>query len=328
MYWRETGDATPFHGIAQDSIVMNVDDLLCVGVTGGMVISSTINRNARNIPGVILAALITGTERVLAGLRKAGVEIRSGGGETADVGDLTKTFVADTTIFARWPRKKIIAGTGIKPGLVIVGLGSAGQASYETAENSGIGSNGLTSARHDLLSKYYARKYPETYDAATPAKLAYCGKFKMNDRLPGSRLTIGQALLSPTRSYAPILKPLLDHHFDRIAGLIHCSGGGQTKCLRFGQKAHFVKDALMPVPPMFACIQETTKTPWREMFQVFNMGHRMEVYCQEAFAATVIATAKKFNVAAQVIGHTEKSKHGGKNHLTIGYGGQAHEYGI
>lgn len=326
LSWKETGDAAVFEGIAQDSIVMNVDDLLCVGVTGGMVISSTINRNARNIPGEIVAALIRGTENVLAMLRRAGVTIHSGGGETADVGDLTKTLVADTTIFARWPQERIIDGAGIVPGLAIVGLGSAGQARYEDIENSGIGSNGLTSARHDLLSNDYAKKYPETFDAATPAKLVYCGKFKLTDNLPGSSLTVGQGLLSPTRSYAPILKPLLTNHFDQIAGLIHCSGGGQTKCLRFGQQVHFIKDNLLPIPPIFACIQKTTGTAGREMFQVFNMGHRMEVYCKENFAPEVIATANRFGVDAAIVGRTEPSKQDGKNHLTIKHGSETLSY--
>ncbi|MGH7145772.1 MAG: AIR synthase-related protein [Planctomycetota bacterium] len=329
LHWRETGDAAVFAGIAQDSIVMNLDDLLCVGVTGGMTISSTLNRNARSIPGAVLAALIAGTEKVLADLRRVGVEIHSGGGETADVGDLTRTLVADTTLFARWPRRRILAGNGILPGLAIVGLASAGQAAYEAAENSGIGSNGLTSARHDLLNKYYARKYPETFDAATPKKLVYCGRFRLEDPLPGSRQTVGAALLSPTRTYAPILRPLLEGHFARIAGLIHCSGGGQTKCLRFGRGVHFVKDALLDPPPIFACIQHDTRTPWREMFQVFNMGHRMEVYCRPFFAPTVIAAAREHNVAAAVIGRTEPSQRpDGANHLSIVHAGQRFEYSL
>ncbi|MGF1484729.1 MAG: AIR synthase related protein [Opitutales bacterium] len=318
LHWRETGDASVFRGIAQDSIVMNLDDLLCVGAMHNIVLSSTINRNARRIPGEVLAALIEGTEAFLKALRGHGVGIVSGGGETADVGDLTPTCTVDSCAVAVLERAKVVTNEGITPGLTIVGLASDGQATYETAENSGIGSNGLTSARHDLLSHHYAETYPETFDAQTEAALVYSGPFRLQDSLPGASLTVGQALLSPTRTYAPILARLLAVNPEKVRGLVHCSGGGQTKCLRFGQGVHFVKDTLFTTPALFREIQKVSQTDWREMYQVFNMGHRMEVYCQFEDAPWVIETARAFGVGAQVVGRTEPSQRAdGGNHLTL-----------
>lgn len=327
LHYRETGDVSVFHGIAQDSIVMNIDDLLCVGVTGGILLSSTINRNARNIPGEVIAALIEGTERVLARLREFGLTIHSGGGETADVGDLTPTLTVDSCAVAVLPRAEVIGGDNIVPGLEIIGISSAGKANYEDSVNSGIGSNGLTSARHDLLANDYARRYPETADPHTPPELVYCGPWKLSDSLPGSPLTVGEALLSPTRTYAPIIRDLLCHNRAAIRGLIHCSGGGQTKCLRFGRSVHFVKDNLMPAPPIFSAIQQASKTTWREMFQVYNMGHRMEVYCDPKDSSWILERIRTFGVEADVIGHTEPSAApGGSNHITIQHNGSTYHY--
>ena len=318
LHWRETGDATAFRGISQDSIVMNIDDLLCVGVTGNIIISSTINRNARNIPGDVLAQLIQSNEAVLENLRSHGFSIHSGGGETADVGDLTPTCTVDSCAVATLPRKQVIDGSQILPGLAIVGLASNGQATYETFENSGIGSNGLTSARHDMLCSYYREKYPETCDSGTDPSLLYCGKYKLEDPLPGSRLTVGEALRSPTRTYAPVVVALLQAMPEAVRGLIHCSGGGQTKCLRFGQKVHHVKDNLFAPPPIFAAIQEASGTTDHEMHQVYNMGHRLEVYCPPEQAQAVIELASTFGIPAQTIGRTEPSQHkDGQNHVSI-----------
>jgi phosphoribosylformylglycinamidine cyclo-ligase len=318
LYWKETGDPSVFRGIAQDSIVMNVDDLLCVGATGPILLSSTINRNAKNIPGEILGELIAGTEEFLQLMRKSGIQIRSGGGETADVGDLTGTVVVDSCATAVMKKKQVITGARIKPGLVIVGLSSAGQATYESKENSGIGSNGLTSARHDLLNSYYKRTFPETFDKNIDPKLVYCGPYRIKNPLPGSTMTVGEAILSPTRSYAPIIAKLLEENRNKIHGIVHCSGGGQTKCLHFGKGAHFVKDNLLPTPPIFKAIQKASGTSIKEMYQVYNMGHRMEIYCKPTTAKRVIEIAKDFGVVAQKIGYTEKSqKPDNTNHLTL-----------
>ncbi len=318
LYWRETGDASVFRGIAQDSIVMNLDDLICVGATGPIVISNTINRNAKNIPGEVLAELIQGTEAFLATLRDNGIAIHSGGGETADVGDLTGTVVVDSCAVAVMPRRSVITGRNIKPGLAIVGLASDGRAAYEAIENSGIGSNGLTSARHDLLSSYYKKRYPETFDRNVDPSLIYCGPYRMTDPLPGSRLTVGEGILSPTRSYAPVVAALLREGPRRIKGLVHCSGGGQTKCLHFGRNVHFVKDRLMSPPPIFQAIQKASGTRPKEMYQVYNMGHRMEVYCTSGAVESVIAVAESFGVRARQVGFTEQSlKPDGRNHLTL-----------
>ena len=328
LYFKETGDASVFRGISQDSIVMNIDDLLCIGAFERILISNTVNRNARNFPGSALAQLILGSEEFLARLRRLGVNIYSGGGETADVGDLTGAVVVDSCAVALMRRKDVITGEGIKPGLSIVGLSSAGRAKYEDFENSGIGSNGLTSARHDMLSPYYRKKYPETFDPNTDKKLVYCGPYKLGDKLEGSNMTVGQALLSPTRTYAPVIMKIVKKYPKLIKGLVHCSGGGQTKCLRFGKGVHFVKDNLMPVPPIFKAIQKASKTSDREMFEVYNMGHRMEVYCLPGDASKVIKVAKSYGIDAAVIGRTERSKRAdGKNHVSILYNSETIEYG-
>jgi phosphoribosylformylglycinamidine cyclo-ligase len=328
LWWKETGDASVFRGIAQDSIVMNIDDLLCVGVTKGVILSSTINRNAKAIPGAILAELINGTEDVLAMLRAQGFGITSGGGETADVGDLTPTLTVDSTATAILNRAEVVDAARVVPGLVIVGIASHGRAQYETAENSGIGSNGLTSARHELLSKYYAEKYPETYDKATPADLAYCGPHRLTDPLPGSALTVGQALLSPTRTYAPYALRLLQALGNqRVKGLVHCSGGGQTKCRRFGSKVHFIKDNLFPTPPIFAEIARVSGTEAKEMHQVYNMGHRLEVFLEPKDAEVALRLAAELGLGAQVIGRTEAStRPDGANHVTVIKDGQVLAY--
>ena len=328
LWWKETGDASVFRGIAQDSIVMNIDDLLCVGVTKGVILSSTINRNAKAIPGAILAELINGTEDVLAMLRAQGFGITSGGGETADVGDLTPTLTVDSTATAILARAEVVDAARVVPGLVIVGIASHGRATYETAENSGIGSNGLTSARHELLSKYYAEKYPETYDKATPADLAYCGPHRLTDPLPGSALTVGQALLSPTRTYAPYALRLLQALGNqRVKGLVHCSGGGQTKCRRFGSKVHFIKDNLFPTPPIFAEIARVSGTEAKEMHQVYNMGHRLEVFLEPKDAEVALRIAAELDLGAQVIGQTEAStRPDGANHVTVIRDGQVLAY--
>jgi len=317
IHWRETGDASVFRGIAQDSIVMNVDDLLCVGITGNVILSSTINRNARNIPGEVLAELIEGTEEFLDLMRRHGFNIRSGGGETADVGDLTPTCTVDSCAVALIERARVIDGTRIMPGQAIVGLSSFGRASYEKTENSGIGSNGLTSARHDLLSPYYRKKYPETCDSGTNPDLLYCGPYKMDDPLPGGEMTVGQALRSPTRTYAPVVTAMMKAMPEAVMGIIHCSGGGQTKCLRFGKAIHHVKDNLFTPPPVFAAIQQASNTTDREMHQVYNMGHRLEIYCPEKRAEKIISLAAEFNIAAKIIGHTEAAPESGKNQVTI-----------
>jgi len=324
LAYKESGDAEVFQGISQDSIVMNLDDLLCVGVNGRILISNTVNRNALNCPGEVIANLITGSENFLARLRHHGVNIYSGGGETADVGDLTGTLVVDSCAVAVMRKKDVISGAGIRPGLVIVGLSSTGQASYEERENSGMGSNGLTSARHDMLAPYYAHKYPETFDPSVAPDLRYCGPYHLEDPLPGSSLSVGEALLSPTRTYAPVIYRLLDEHPGVIQGLVHCSGGGQTKCLKFADGVHFIKDNLFPVPPVFQAIQEASGTAWKEMYKVFNMGHRMEVYCKEQDADTVIAAAASYGIEAQVVGRTARSAKGTR--LSLTHAGKVHTY--
>ncbi|MFW6218308.1 MAG: AIR synthase-related protein [Verrucomicrobiota bacterium] len=329
LHYRETGDPAAFRKTAQDSLVMNIDDLLCIGATDGILISSTVNRNARAIPGEALAQLIAGTEDFLAGLRALGVGTHSGGGETADVGDLTGTVTVDSCAVAVMRRKDVIDNADIRPGLAIVGLASAGQASYEDFENSGIGSNGLTSARHDLLSKYYLEKYPETADARTDPQYLYCGPYKLDDPLPGSSQTVGEALLSPTRTYAPVIKKLLADERPAVRGMVHCSGGGQTKCLRFGTGVHIIKDHFLPVPPIFKAIQKASGTSDEEMFRVYNMGHRMEIYCEPDAAERIIALSESFGIPAQIVGRTEASRRGdGQNHLTIRHDGKTLEYAI
>lgn len=313
LHYKETGDPSVFHGIAQDSIVMNLDDLLCAGVNGRILISNTVNRNALNCPGEVIAALIEGTEAFLAGMRVEGVNIYSGGGETADVGDLTGTVVVDSCAVAVMNKADVIPGH-ISADLAIVGLSSTGQASYETGINSGMGSNGLTSARHDMLSHYYAEKYPESYDANVPADLVYCGPYRLEDALPESNFTVGEAILSPTRTYAPVIYRVRAELGDELKAVVHCSGGGQTKCLKFGEKIHYIKDNLFDTPPLFKAIQQASGTETREMYKVFNMGHRMEVFVPPSQADTVIRIANSFDIEAKMIGRTESSD---TNRLTV-----------
>jgi phosphoribosylformylglycinamidine cyclo-ligase len=307
LYWKETGDLSVWKGIAHDAIIMNVDDLLCAGVTGNVLISSTIGRNKNLIPGEVISAVINGTEDVLEMLRSHGFNIRSTGGETADLGDLVRTIVVDSTVTARLKRSEVISNDRIKEGDVIVGLASFGKASYEEEYNGGMGSNGLTSARHDVFLKEYATRYPETYDPLIPAELVYSGKYKVTDHLPGLNGTIGKLVLSPTRTYAPVIVEVLKELRSHVHGLVHCSGGGQTKVLHFIQGLDIIKDNLFDVPPLFRLIQEESKTDWKEMYKVFNMGHRMEVYLEEKYAQQVIDISRKFLVDAKIIGHVESS---------------------
>jgi phosphoribosylformylglycinamidine cyclo-ligase len=319
IYWKETGDLTVWKGIAQDAIVMNLDDLLCVGITGPVLLSSTIGRNKKLIPGEIISEIIEGTEEFLAKMRSLGVEIYSTGGETADVGDLVRTIIVDSTVTARARRSDIISNDRISAGDVIVGLQSSGMATYEDAYNGGMGSNGLTSARHDLLTGIYREKYPESLDPGMPEELSYTGPFKVTDPsgIPG--MDIGKLILSPTRTYAPVIKEVLENLRDQIHGLVHCSGGGQTKVLHFTGQLRIVKNNLFPIPPLFNLIQTHSGTSWQEMFRVFNMGHRMEIYLPEKHADAVIKISGRFNVEAKIIGHCEASE---KKSLLIdtGYG--------
>lgn len=306
-YWKETGDISVWKGIAQDAVVMNTDDLLCVGATDNILLSSTIGRNKNLIPGEVISAIINGTEEVLQMLRDNGMGIYSTGGETADVGDLVKTIIVDSTVVCRMKRSEVIDNKNIQAGDVIVGLASYGQASYENEYNGGMGSNGLTSARHDVFSKYLAEKYPETFDNAVPNNLVYSGKVKLTDEVPGTPLNAGKLVLSPTRTYAPIIKEVLNQFRAHIHGMVHCSGGGQTKVLHFIENVHVIKDNLFELPPLFKLIHEQSGTDWKEMYQVFNMGHRMELYVPENIANDIIAISKKFNVEAKVIGRVEQS---------------------
>ncbi|MCR5183360.1 MAG: hypothetical protein K6B46_01490 [Opitutales bacterium] len=318
LYWKETGDASVYRGISQDSIVMNIDDLLCIGVTGNCLISSTINRNAKSIPGEVLAHLIQGNEEFLQLLRDYGVDIRSGGGETADVGDLTPTCTVDSCATAILRRDKVIDASRIRPGLAIVALASSGTCAYETVENSGISSNGLTSARHEMLCKYYAEKYPETFDAHIPSEFVYCGPYRLEDKLPGSTLTVGKALLSPTRTYAPfVLRLLKELPLQSVFGLIHNSGGALTKCIRFGQGVRYVKNNLLPTPPIFKAIQETSKTDNAEMHRVYNMGQRLEVYVEPKDVPAVLQLAQSLKIQAQQIGYTEASTDPAVNQVVV-----------
>lgn len=305
MYWRETGDLSVWRGIAQDAIVMNIDDLLCVGATDGILLSSTIGRNKNLIPGEVIAAIIGGTEEFLAELRQMGVDIVSTGGETADVGDLVRTIIVDSTVTCRMRRADVIDNANIAGGDVIVGLASSGQATYERQYNGGMGSNGLTSARHDVFAHYLAAKYPESYDAAVPAELVYSGGKQLLDPVDGTPVDAGRLVLSPTRTYAPVIKRMLDVMRARIHGMVHCTGGAQTKVLHFVDHKHVIKDNMLPIPPLFRLIQEQSGTDWREMYQVFNMGHRMEIYVEPADAQAVIDIAQSFGIEAQVIGHVE-----------------------
>lgn len=308
LYWKETGDISVWKGIAQDAIVMNLDDLLCVGITDNIVFNSTIDRNKHLIPGEVLSEVINGSQALFDTLKSFGVNIHYLGGETADVGDVVRTVAVNGTMTCRWPKNKIISNDKIKAGDVIVGFASHGQSTYETAYNSGIGSNGLTSARHDALSKYYAQNFKESYDNNLADDVVYIGKNKLTDTVSPDLPNIGKLLLSPTRTFAPVLKQLLDNHFDAIHGLIHCSGGGQTKCMKYlPGDFKIVKDNLFDVPQVFQLIKENSGSNWREMYEVFNMGCRLEIYCDEANAETMIAAAKSFNIDAQVIGRVEAS---------------------
>ncbi|MEH6705917.1 MAG: AIR synthase related protein [Galbibacter orientalis] len=309
MYWKETGDVSVWKGIAQDALIMNIDDLLCVGATQNIMLSSTIGRNKNLIPGEVISAIINGTEELIAELKKFGVEIHSTGGETADVGDLVRTIIVDSTVTARMKRSDVIDNANIKPGNVIVGLASFGQATYETEYNGGMGSNGLTSARHDVFDKYLAEKFPESFDHAVPSELVYSGKVKLTDKVENSPIDAGKLVLSPTRTYAPIIQKILNtYSSEKINGMVHCSGGAQTKILHFVDNVHVVKDTMFDVPPLFKLIQEQSKTSWKEMYQVFNCGHRMELYVDESIAQDIIAISKSFNVEAQVIGRVEASE--------------------
>jgi len=309
-WWKETGDLSVWKGIAVDAVVMNLDDLLCVGVTDNILLSSTIGRNKNLIPGEVIRTIIEGTEEFLARLRSFGIGIWSTGGETADVGDLVRTIIVDSTVTARIKRADVITAGAIKPGDVIVGLSSFGQTSYENCYNGGMGSNGLTSARHDVFSKYLASLYPETYDPSVPDELVYSGRLRLTDPTEVDGVNAGQLVLSPTRTYAPVIKMLLDEMRPSVHGLIHCTGGAQTKIMHFTDRLHVVKDNLFPVPPLFRMIQEGSGTPWAEMYRVFNMGHRMEVYLDKKDAQRVIDIAALFNLEARIIGHCEASESG------------------
>lgn len=314
MYWKETGDLSVWRGIAQDAIVMNTDDLLCVGADDNILVSSTIGRNKMLIPGEVISAIINGTDELLAEMREMGIGIYPTGGETADVGDLVRTIIVDSTVTCRMKRSEVIDNANIRPGDVIVGLSSCGQATYEKQYNGGMGSNGLTSARHDVFAKYLAEKYPESYDKAVPDELVYSGNMHLDDKVEGTPLNAGQLVLSPTRTYAPVVKKLLDIMRPRIHGMVHCTGGAQTKVLNFvNENCKVVKDNMFPVPPLFKLIHDESGTDWREMYMVFNMGHRLEVYVNPEDAQTVIDTANGFNIDAQVVGHIEE----GKRSLTI-----------
>jgi len=314
MYWRETGDLSVWKGIAQDALIMNTDDLLCVGAVDNILVSSTIGRNKMLIPGEVISAIINGTDELMKELRDMGIGIWGTGGETADVGDLVRTIIVDSTVTCRMKRADVINNADIRPGDVIVGLSSTGQATYEKEYNGGMGSNGLTSARHDVFAKYLAEKYPESYDHAVPEELVYSGTCRLTDRIEGTPLTAGKLVLSPTRTYAPVVRKMLDEMRPAIHGMVHCTGGAQTKVLHFvSDDCRVIKDNMFPVPPLFKTIQEQSGTDWAEMYKVFNMGHRLEVYVAPEDAEKVIAISKSFNIDAQVVGHIEQ----GTKSLTI-----------
>lgn len=305
IYWKETGDLSVWKGIAQDALIMNIDDLLCVGATENILLSSTIGRNKKNIPAEVISAIINGTEEILEMLRKHGLNIISTGGETADLGDLVRTIAVDSTVVCRMKRSDVIDNARIKPGNVIVGLASYGKASYEDHYNGGMGSNGLTSARHDVFANAYASKYPETFDVNVPADLVYSGNYNVTDTIPGVEVNVGQLVLSPTRTYAPIMVKILKKFRNQIDGMVHCSGGAQTKVLHFIDNLHIIKDNLFEAPPLFKLIQEQSATDWKEMYKVFNMGHRMEIYVNETHAKEIISISKEFDVDAKIIGRVE-----------------------
>ncbi|MCB0459253.1 MAG: phosphoribosylformylglycinamidine cyclo-ligase [Flavobacteriaceae bacterium] len=307
MYWKETGDISVWKGIAQDALIMNIDDLLCIGATDNILLSSTIGRNKNLIPGEVISAIINGTEELIEELSKYGVTIHSTGGETADVGDLVRTIIVDSTVTARMKRSDVIDNANIQAGDVIVGLASFGQATYENEYNGGMGSNGLTSARHDVFNKELAKKYPESFDHAVPDELVYSGNIKLTDTVKDAPLDAGKLVLSPTRTYAPIIKEMLKKYRSQIHGMVHCSGGAQTKILHFIDKLHIIKDNLFEVPPLFKLIQKQSKTDWKEMYQVFNCGHRMELYVPQNIVEDLINISKSFNVDAQIVGRVETS---------------------
>lgn len=313
-YWKETGDISVWKGIAQDALIMNIDDLLCVGAIDNILLSSTIGRNKNLIPGEVIAAIINGTEELLGELRNQGIGIYSTGGETADVGDLVRTIIVDSTVTCRMKREDVIDNSNISVGDVIVGLASFGQAIYEKEYNGGMGSNGLTSARHDVFNKAVAEKYPQTYDSSVPEDLVYSGDCNLTDSIDGVSIDAGKLVLSPTRTYAPIIKKIIDEHKGKINGMVHCSGGAQTKILHFVDDLHIVKDNLFDVPPLFKLIHEQSETDWKEMYKVFNMGHRMELYVSEEIAESIIEISKSFNVDAKIIGRVESQ---GEKKLTI-----------
>ena len=314
MYWKETGDISVWKGIAQDALIMNLDDLLCIGATDNILLSSTIGRNKSLITGDVISAIINGTEELLEDLRKWDVNIYSTGGETADVGDLVRTIIVDSTVTARMKRSDVIDNANIKAGDVIVGLSSYGKATYEKEYNGGMGSNGLTSARHDVFAHYLAEKYPESYDHHVPKDLVYAGNMKLTDKTEVNGIDAGKLVLSPTRTYAPIIKKILDNYREKIHGMIHCSGGAQTKVLHFTDKLHIIKDHMFAIPPLFKMIKEQSGTPWQEMYKVFNMGHRMELYVPKEIAEDIIAISQSFHVDAQIVGRVENSN---KKHLSI-----------
>jgi phosphoribosylformylglycinamidine cyclo-ligase len=319
MYWKETGDLSVWKGIAQDALIMNLDDLLCVGATENILLSSTIGRNKNLITGEVLSAIINGSEELLTDLRKNGIDIISTGGETADVGDLVRTIIVDSTVVARMRRDEVIDNANIQTGDVIVGLSSSGQATYENEYNGGMGSNGLTSARHDVFSKVLANKFPESFDPSVPEDLVYSGSKALTDKIEGVELDAGKLVLSPTRTYAPIIKKILDLHRKEIHGMVHCSGGAQTKVLHFVDDVHIIKDNLFEIPILFDLIQKESGTDWKEMYKVFNMGHRMELYVPAEIAENIIAISKSFNVDAQIVGRVEANE-GKKLTITSPYG--------
>jgi phosphoribosylformylglycinamidine cyclo-ligase len=323
IYWRETGDLSVWKGIAQDAIVMNLDDLLCVGAYDNILFSSTIGRNKNHIPGQVIAAVINGTEEVLEELRNMGIGIWSTGGETADMGDLVRTIVIDSTVIARMKRSNVISNHTIKDGDIIIGLSSSGKTSYEKEYNSGMGSNGLTSARHDLFAPYLASKYPESLDTTLPYDLIYSGKFRLTDPIDGLNTDAGKLVLSPTRTYAPVIKKVIESMHSEIHGMVHCSGGGQTKVMHFIDNMHIIKDNLFPLPRLFQLIHEQSGTEWEEMYKVFNMGHRFEIYTDQKNAAEIISIASGFNLEARVVGHCEASE---KKKLTINSESGTFEY--
>lgn len=314
MYWRETGDLSVWKGIAQDALIMNIDDLLCVGATDNILVSSTIGRNKLLISGDVIAAIIGGTEELLARLRELGVNAYATGGETADVGDLVRTIIVDSTVTCRMKRSDVIDNANIAAGDVIVGLSSSGRATYESSYNGGMGSNGLTSARHDVFAHYLAEKYPESYDAAVPSDLVYSGGMSLTEKVEGTPLDAGQLVLSPTRTYAPVIKKLLDEMRGAIHGMVHCSGGAQTKVMHFVEGKHVIKDNMFPVPPLFDLIQRQSGTDWAEMYKVFNMGHRMEIYLPREYADKVIEISESFGIEARIVGRVEDAP---ENRLTI-----------